>query len=74
MLQVSLAQTAQGVVYPRRNADTLKRLQDTEKLQKEQSEAAYVNLDVSNEEKEKGNQVGQCLGVLCNNMTKYATL
>ena len=41
----------------RRNADTLKRLQDTEKLQKEQTEAAYVNLDISNEEKEKGNQV-----------------
>lgn len=40
-----------------RNADTLKRLQDTEKLQKEQTEAAYVNLDISNEEKEKGNQV-----------------
>lgn len=40
-----------------RNADTLKRLQDTERLQKEQAEAAYVNLDVSNEEKEKGNQV-----------------
>lgn len=40
-----------------RNADTLKRLQDTEKLQKEQAEAAYVDLDISNEEKEKGNQV-----------------
>lgn len=53
-----LAQTAQVVVYPCRNADTLKRLQDTEKLQKEQTEAAYVNLDISNEEKEKGNQVG----------------
>ena len=50
-----------------RNADTLKRLQDTEKLQKEQTEAAYVNLDISNEEKEKGNQVRLlvCLLFLC---------
>jgi len=40
-----------------RNADTLKRLQDTEKLLKERTEEAYVNLDLSNEEKEKGNQV-----------------
>lgn len=39
-----------------RNADTLKRLQDTEKLLKERTEEAYVNLDLSNEEKEKGNQ------------------
>ena len=45
------------VLYMRRNADTLKRLQDTEKLLKERTEEAYVNLDVSNEEKEKGNQV-----------------
>ena len=42
----------------RRNADTLKKLQETEKLLKERTEAAYVNLDVSNEEREKGNQVG----------------
>ena len=46
-----------GSVFACRNADTLKRLQDTEKLQKEQTEAAYVSLDISNEEKEKGNQV-----------------
>lgn len=39
-----------------RNADTLKRLQDTERQLKEQTEAAYVNLDVSNEEKEQGNK------------------
>lgn len=47
-----------------RNADTLKRLQDTERLQKEQTEAAYINLDVSNEEKEKGNQVFPLLKTL----------
>ena len=35
----------------------MKRLQDTEKLLKERTEEAYVNLDLSNEEKEKGNQV-----------------
>jgi len=35
----------------------LKRLQDTEKLLKDRTEEAYVNLDLSNEEKEKGNQV-----------------
>ena len=40
-----------------RNPDTLKRLQETEKQLKEQTESAYVNLDISNEEKEKGNQV-----------------
>lgn len=40
-----------------RNADTLKKLQETEKLLKERTEAAYVNLDISNEEREKGNQV-----------------
>lgn len=39
-----------------RNADTLKKLQETEKLLKERTEAAYVNLDISNEEREKGNQ------------------
>lgn len=43
--------------HGRRNADTLKKLQETEKLLKERTEAAYVNLDVSNEEREKGNQV-----------------
>ena len=45
--------------HGRRNADTLKKLQETEKLLKERTEAAYVNLDVSNEEREKGNQVRQ---------------
>ncbi len=40
-----------------RNADTLKRLQDTEKKLKEKREAEYINLDLSNEEREKGNQV-----------------
>ena len=35
----------------------MKRLQDTEKLLKDRTEEAYVNLDLSNEEKEKGNQV-----------------
>lgn len=43
-----------------RNADTLKKLQETEKLLKERTEAAYVNLDISNEEREKGNQVRTC--------------
>lgn len=42
-----------------RNPETLKRLQETEKQLKEQTEAAYVDLDISNEEKEKGNQVNQ---------------
>ena len=48
-----------------RNADTLKRLQDTEKQLKDQTEAAYVNLDVSNEEKEKGNQVDHHNSLSC---------
>ena len=52
-----LSFSADLVTYMCRNADTLKRLQDTEKLLKERTEEAYVNLDVSNEEKEKGNQV-----------------
>lgn len=47
-----------------RNADTLKKLQETEKLLKDRTEAAYVNLDVSNEEREKGNQVGMCASLL----------
>lgn len=38
-----------------RNADTLKRLQETEKALKEAQQAAYINLDLSAEEKEKGN-------------------
>lgn len=40
-----------------RNADTLKRLNDTQKKWKEKKEQEYVNLDLSNEEREKGNQV-----------------
>lgn len=40
-----------------RNADTLKRLNEAEKLLKEQQTKAYINLDISNEEREKGNQV-----------------
>ena len=40
-----------------RNADTLKRLQETEKKLKEQQTKAYISMDISNEEREKGNQV-----------------
>ncbi|CAL5222224.1 g4557 [Coccomyxa viridis] len=39
-----------------RNADTLKRLQETEKKLKEQQTKAYISMDISNEEREKGNQ------------------
>lgn len=39
-----------------RNADTLKRLQDTEKALKEKQEQEYVNLELSAEEKDKGNE------------------
>ena len=38
-----------------RNAETLKRLNETEKALKEANEAAYVDLDLCSEEKEKGN-------------------
>jgi len=34
-----------------RNADTLKKLNDTEKIIKERKEQAYINMDLSNEEK-----------------------
>ena len=43
-----------------RNADTLKRLQDTERKLKEQQTKAYISMDVSNEEREKGNKVSGC--------------
>ncbi len=42
-----------------RNADTLKRLQETEKKLKEQQTKAYISMDISNEEREKGNQVSR---------------
>lgn len=35
----------------------MKRLNDTEKKLKERKEKDYINLDVSNEEREKGNEV-----------------
>ncbi|PRW58562.1 Heat shock STI [Chlorella sorokiniana] len=38
-----------------RNADTLKRLQETEKALKDAQQEAYINLDLCAEEKEKGN-------------------
>eukprot|EP00798_Chlamydomonas_sp_ICE-L_P007949 gene7949-1165_t len=38
-----------------RNADTLKKLQETEKLLKDKIEQAYVDLELADEEKEKGN-------------------
>jgi len=38
-----------------RNADTLKRLNETEKALKDATEAAYVNMEICSEEKEKGN-------------------
>ena len=40
-----------------RNADTLKRLQETEKKLKEQQKTAYVDMDASAREREAGNQV-----------------
>lgn len=40
-----------------RNADTLKRLQEAEKKLKEQQIKAYIDLDLSNKEREAGNQV-----------------
>eukprot|EP00887_Chlorella_sp_A99_P005251 scaffold1.g5251.t1 len=39
-----------------RNADTLKRLNDAERALKERRETEYISLDLSNEEKEKGNE------------------
>lgn len=48
----------------RRNADTLKRLQETEKKLKEQQTKAYISMDISNEEREMGNRVCGCPGRL----------
>ena len=56
MLSVPFPNTRQGL--PCRNAGTLKRLQETEKKLKEQQTKAYISMDISNEEREKGNQVG----------------
>ena len=42
-----------------RNADTLKLLHETEKKLKQQTEQAYVNMDLSTQEREKGNKVRQ---------------
>lgn len=39
-----------------RNADTLKRLHEAEKALKESKEAAYINLELSLQEKDKGNE------------------
>ena len=41
----------------RRNPDTLKRLNETERKMKEKKLQDYINMDLSNEEREKGNQV-----------------
>jgi len=41
----------------RRNADTLKRLQQAEKQLREQQQAAYVDLAKSEEERKLGNEV-----------------
>ena len=38
-----------------RNPDTLQRLNDTEKALKKQTEEAYIDIDLSNKEKEEGN-------------------
>lgn len=40
-----------------RNAETLKRLNEAEKKLKEEQVKAYIDLDVSNKEREAGNQV-----------------
>ena len=40
-----------------RNADTLKRLQEAEKKLKGDQVKAYIDLDLSNKEREAGNQV-----------------
>ncbi|KAL4437043.1 hypothetical protein ABPG75_004182 [Micractinium tetrahymenae] len=48
-------QVYQKSLTEHRNADTLKRLQETEKALKDAQQAAYINLDLSSEEKEKGN-------------------
>ena len=40
-----------------RNPETLKRLNETERKMKEKKLQDYINMDLSNEEREKGNQV-----------------
>ena len=40
-----------------RNADTLKRLNDTERKLKDQKEHAYIDLEQCEKERESGNQV-----------------
>lgn len=40
-----------------RHADTLKRLNEAERTLKEQRESAYINLDLSNQEKDAGNDM-----------------
>ncbi|KAK9903222.1 hypothetical protein WJX75_000014 [Coccomyxa subellipsoidea] len=49
-------QTYQKSLTEHRNADTLKRLQEAEKKLKEQQIKAYIDLDLSNKEREAGNQ------------------
>lgn len=46
-----------GAILAYRNADTLKRLNETERKLKDQKEQAYISLEISNEERENGNQV-----------------
>lgn len=41
---------------PYSNADTLKRLHEAERVLKERNEAAYVDLDACNTEREAGNE------------------
>lgn len=43
-------------VQPRRTADTLKRLNETEKLLKQRVEAAYVDLELAAKAKDEGNE------------------
>lgn len=45
------------VCAARRNADTLKKLQQAEKQLKEQQQSAYVDLEKSEEERKLGNEV-----------------
>jgi stress-induced-phosphoprotein 1 len=46
----------QKALTEHRNPDTLKRLNETEKQLKQKKEQEYINMDLSNQEKEKGNQ------------------
>ena len=47
-----------------RNADTLKKLQQTQKQLKEQQQSAYVDLGKSEEERKLGNEVRRKSGAL----------